>query len=197
MQIHASEAGGRRVSLNEPDISDGVLLDGGWRSPSRAKEVWDARRRAEFLLRDVEFPVSWDKRVLPPTTGDAPRSGDLEILALILPDANTTKTLAAWCVGAALAMLPKRAFEWRVVGYDVCDEVGCSGLSNCALSDPSARGRHARKWAPTLNSFHLFDELSRANEYRSELNVLMPEHAPFLVHRLYASLRRSPASDGQ
>lgn len=180
------------MPLNKPGIGDSVVLDGGWRSPSRARETWGAERRKDYLLREVDYPLSWDRRVFPPPADDVPQADDFELFAMILSDASSPQTLSGWHIGERLAELPPRPFEWELVGYDVCDEVGYSGLTNCAPYDVSERIRHARKWAPMLNSLHLFDELSCASDFRMEVNVLVPEHAPFLVHRVYAGPRPRP-----
>ncbi|MDB4944276.1 MAG: hypothetical protein JWP97_3810 [Labilithrix sp.] len=106
---------------------------------------------------------------------------------MILPDPDAPHVLPAWRLGETFSELPPRPFAWVVVGYDVCDEVGLSGLTNCGTFDAAERAARARTWAPALNAAHLFDALERAHDFRIERNALVPEHAPFLVHRLYAS----------
>lgn len=167
----------------------GVFVDGRCRSPSRARAAWGATRREEYLLRDVDFPVSWDERVLPPALADMLSPDDFELFCMILADPNAPWVLPSWRIGQTFSELPARPFEWMVLGYDVCDEVGLSGLANCSVFDRSERVARAHKWGPMLNSSHLFDSLNHANDFRLDLNTRFPEHAPFLVHRLYARTR--------
>jgi hypothetical protein len=178
------------MSLSGSGLDACILVDGGWRSPSRARTTWDAARREEYLLRDVDFPVSWDRRVLPTVTSETAESDDFELFAMILPDPNAPEILSRWRIGQTFSELPARAFEWLLLGYDVCDEAGLSGLTNCGSNDIFERAAHARKWAPLLNQLHLLDSESHANGFRIELNARVVKHAPFLVHRLYRGTPR-------
>ncbi|MBK6848906.1 MAG: hypothetical protein IPG96_15695 [Proteobacteria bacterium] len=82
--------------------------------------------------------------------------------------------------------LPERCSErWALIGYDVCDVWGLSGLSNCAYDSGHAAELRAA-WAPRLNDRHLFVTLDDADAYRHVTDARVAEHAPFWVFGLWA-----------
>jgi hypothetical protein len=174
-----------RTSLDEPDPS------------------WTDARRSQFLLRpDVSRPVSVDPRVwpsvLPPglTDGPAPdywadlaelrkvcverglgpRSAALVALAVVVEsDAARALLVATEPSGSNLQQTP--------LGWDVADNGLVSALSNCGYL-PEAIDDQRRTWAPALNQWGLFDDLESARAFRASADIRVPEHAPFLLHRV-------------
>ena len=69
----------------------------------------------------------------------------------------------------------------EIVGYDVADASGISGLTNCGY--PASEKLHlGRAWASRLNSFGLLKTLEDATEFRKLSDARAPEHAPFWVY---------------
>jgi hypothetical protein len=89
-------------------------------------------------------------------------------------------------MGELLHELPDRGEAWTVLGFDVCDRVGCSGLMNCGLQETAEEARGARAWASHLNEHHLFTRWETADAFRQYVDVEVREHAPFLVYELYS-----------
>jgi hypothetical protein len=79
-----------------------------------------------------------------------------------------------------------------LLGYDVCDEWGLSGLSNCGL-EPGREDVAAlrAKWGPLLNRAHLFDSRDAAAAFAHASDARVEEHAPFFVYELWRVEERS------
>jgi len=69
----------------------------------------------------------------------------------------------------------------EVLGYDVADASGISGLTNCGYA-ASEKAQLGRVWASRLNSFGLLKTLEDAVEFRKLSDERAPEHAPFWVY---------------
>ena len=178
------------MSLKVEESSKRVFVSGGWRSPSRGRLAWRSERRGEYLLREVDVPFSYDERVLPLAAHDAAELDDVELIVQIMAPPGSDHILASWRLGETFDALPERPSGWTMIGYDVCDEAGYSGLMNCAPYSRAERMRRLAKWSGLLNEVHLFDSPEYADAFRMEMDVHVPEHAPFLVHSLYLSGRR-------
>jgi hypothetical protein len=75
---------------------------------------------------------------------------------------------------------------WSLLGHDVCDEWGLSGLANCGFQPDREDVRALRAtWAPRLNASHLFDSIDHAVEFALLSNQRVSEHAPFFVYGLW------------
>jgi hypothetical protein len=87
-------------------------------------------------------------------------------------------------ISAANPSIP--ADSWVLLGYDVSDIHGLSGLSNCAfvpeIEDPQGI---RNTWRPHINKFHLFEELDKALNFRIISNERVKEHAPFFVFGIW------------
>ena len=93
---------------------------------------------------------------------------------------------------AALAEPSAVDDRWRFFGYDVSDLAGTSGLMNMGFLPGYDDTEALRaRWAPELNSRHLFDDLPRAEEFKSFSARRVPEHAPFFVVGIWALKSRS------
>lgn len=75
--------------------------------------------------------------------------------------------------------------EFELIGYDIADFWGLSGLMNCGINDAETGGNQAKEFTPFLNEHHLFQNFSKANEYALYLNGVVKEHAPFFVYSLW------------
>jgi hypothetical protein len=168
--------------------------------------AWTAERRAQYLLRpEIERPLSVDPRVWPGalpaglTDGAAPDYwADLaalrqECVARGLDE--DAATLVALTVSGsnnqALALLVPCAPAdidpaWQPLGWDVADNGLVSGLSNCGYC-PDVEDVEALRQAfgPRLNKHGLFDDLADAEAFRAISDARVPEHASFLIHRLF------------
>ena len=86
---------------------------------------------------------------------------------------------------------------WPLLGYDVSDRWLLSGLSNCGFVPAVEDVKALRdEWGPSLNGSHLFEQLSRAAEFRDLSDARVREHAPFFVYGLRLVSRRAPPSAG-
>jgi hypothetical protein len=75
---------------------------------------------------------------------------------------------------------------WTLLGYDVADLGGISGLMDIMLP-PECEDIEALRasWSPKLNEFHLFDRAEDAREFKDFSNRRVPEHAPFFVYGIW------------
>jgi len=77
--------------------------------------------------------------------------------------------------------------NWLFLGYDVSDKWGLSGLSNCGFLPTFDDVESLRnQWAPYLNTFHLFNDLDKAAEFKEFSNKRVKEHAPFFVFGIWS-----------
>jgi hypothetical protein len=107
----------------------------------------------------------WEKRL----KGESPNPGVTEA-DLPLPSADP----------------PSIGTGWSLLGYDVCDEWGLSGLVNCGFQPDREDVKSLRAtWGPRLNRFHLFDSIDHASEFARLSNQRVNEHAPFFVYGLW------------
>jgi len=168
---------------------------------------WTTERREIFLLKkEIQRPISVDRRVWPPVeAAQIPRIGapdywtDLSALLDALKMAkcnNDSVSLVALAVctmnkaAEALLMPCNPSFidnKWRSLGFDIADNGLISGLSNCGflkeVGEDIDEIRH--DLCPRLNKYGLFDCFNDADEFRIWSNNRMPEHFPFLIHQLY------------
>lgn len=167
--------------------------------------AWTPERRSQYLLRPtIARPLSVDRRVWPPvlpervTDGFAPdywASAEALLLACAQRGlAREAFTLVALEVlgerdeasALVLACTPSTIDPTaRALGWDVADNGLTSGLSNCGYRDDEVEGLR-RRFAASLADNGLFTELAAAEAFRALADARVPEHAPFLVHRLYA-----------
>ncbi len=167
---------------------------------------WTQERRAGYLIRpDVARPLSVDRTVWPPVPAAAEAEGgardywaDLAALRAACASAaldEASYTLIALAVAesspAASALAtsecsPEIDPSWEPLGYDVADTGLTSALSNSGfvprLEDPNEL---RRRWGALLNAHGLFERYDDAAAFRRFADARAPEHAPFLVHRLY------------
>jgi hypothetical protein len=160
------------------------LRDGGRRSPAAARLAWDSRRREQYLLRVVDYPISFDARVLPFAVDDEKTDEIFTLVAGVLVAPGTEKVIDAWQSNEALQPLPEAPDGWIPLGFDVCDEFGYSGLSNCSYASDD-RAHIARSWSARLDHSHLLTSAEDADEFRRFTDRRVPAHAPFVVLHLY------------
>ncbi|MCC6752228.1 MAG: hypothetical protein IT371_31545 [Deltaproteobacteria bacterium] len=75
--------------------------------------------------------------------------------------------------------------RWPLLGYDVGDTWGLSGLTNCAYDARDPEDLRSA-WAARLNDRHLFASAADAEAYSAVTNSRVPEHAPFYVFGLWS-----------
>ena len=83
--------------------------------------------------------------------------------------------------------MPSQGGEWQFVGFDVADAYLLSALTNCGFLPGQDKAEALRReWAPHLNEFHLFAELSAASAFRRFSDVrLASDHAPTFVYGIH------------
>ena len=74
---------------------------------------------------------------------------------------------------------------WPLIGYDVADTSGSSGLANCGQGLEFERDELRTKYGGRLNERHLFDSATDADEFRWLCDKREPERAPFFVYALW------------
>lgn len=189
-----------------------VILFGGVdvrEDPANADPSWDVGRRSEYLLRvDIRRPLSVDRRVWRPyaSPDGQPVPGRLPWQEV----EEARQRVEAWpkrqssCVIIVIGVIAERADEqeslarnagldaevrvdpaWQFVGYDVADDVDCSGLCNCGYRAEHEAVVPRNLWAPRLNEHGLFASLDHALTFRTLTNRRVPEHAPFFVYGLW------------
>jgi len=115
-----------------------------------------------------------------------------------VPAVQTIKVTLAWDGAetrhpasgqlAHIVEAPSQGGEWQFVGFDVGDAYLLSVLTNCGLppGHDKAEAVRRREWAPHLNEFHLFSELSAASAFRRFSDVrLASDHAPTFVYGIH------------
>jgi hypothetical protein len=158
------------------------LVYRGTRDVWLARKLWNESRRATYLLKiDTDVPWSLDRKVLPESTGDT-TEGAVAIVCKVM-DLGPGHGVDEWR-GAELADIEPALRGWELIGYDICDCTGTSGLSNCSYD--SSRVHELRdRWSALLNGYHLFPRLDDAASYRLLTDSRVPEHAPFAVVALW------------
>ena len=157
------------------------------RSERRARAEWPEERRSRYLIRqDVDLPISFDRSVLPDAT---PVDSPSDIIEMMVVSVGTPESLEVvrerWTPRDTGDVVPSDSDSvWRPLGHDICDSSGVSALMNCGYA-PGERDKLSERWAERLNDHHLFESISDAEEFRALSNERAPEHAPFIVVRLY------------
>lgn len=167
--------------------------------PNAHDPYWTSLRRQQLLLREDLRPLSVDEsvwlrpnsRVVPGKglTVETPKYSSLADAIVAMADGCWAIAISGWegekvCEAASGAVLSHPSSEWQRLGWDVVDGFFPSGLTNCGLA-ALERETLAARWSQYLNSWHLFDDLSAAREFREDINARVPEHAPFCVMGLY------------
>jgi hypothetical protein len=135
---------------------------------------WNSSRREQYLLEvDVEQPLSVDKRVWPIESGDGGCRVGFSVVERITPE----RVRSIWYQHEVEG-------EFRLLGYDIADDVFLSGLSNCSYSDDE-KALLRPTWSRRLNQFHLFDHADDASQFHRITETRVPEHAPFFVFGVY------------
>jgi|GEM_PF-1653060 len=150
----------------------------------RHLNLWAAPRRSHFLVKtDVENIVSVDAAATP--LADPTDSPDETIELIVVADIGVPKAYPGWADFVQGNAIPEPYdARWEFLGFDICDASLLSGLVNCAIEQED-REEVEIKWGHLVNRFHLFDESGVAESYRLHINLLVPEHAPFFIVRLY------------
>ncbi|HEY3359578.1 MAG TPA: hypothetical protein VGQ83_40385 [Polyangia bacterium] len=80
-----------------------------------------------------------------------------------------------------------RAESWSLLGFDVADVYGLSGLSSCAYPELQAIQQEelSRTFGKRLNARHLFDRVQDADDFRPICDARVPNHKPFFVYGLW------------
>lgn len=157
-------------------------VDSDWRSLSLSRSQWaDPARRALYLLRDVEQPISFDKNVLP--FAEEPEADGIELIGAVFSTPAMMDDAVMAHMGQPLDELAGGATDWTFAGFDVCDLDGTSGLMNCGYEPDEAS--LAAAWHDRLNRHHLLVDLAAATEFRELTDLRVKEHAPFLVYAIF------------
>ena len=170
--------------------------------PEAPDPAWDGARRESYLLRrDVGRPLSVDRSVWPSCPEpDGQRSPDALpwvsvdevrqrarqlhgvtiVIGLVVEISDDEALAARQGIESAVLVEP----GWRLLGFDVADETGISGLSNCGYQEDEADALRDA-WAPRLNEHGLFDEAADALAFRAVSDARVREHAPFAVYAIW------------
>jgi hypothetical protein len=73
--------------------------------------------------------------------------------------------------------------QFAFVGYDIADEGYLSSLMSCGY-EASELSVLRHRFAPSLNEWHLFNDMLVAEQYRETSDLLVAEHAPFAIFRI-------------
>jgi|SRR5580658_2687505 hypothetical protein len=136
--------------------------------------VWDAERRALYLLRlDVPRPLSVDVLVWPraePTDGS-------RVAMTVIGRVEARSVRPTWLTGPIKG-------RTQLLGYDVADHHFTSGLSGCSYTEEETRTLRPT-WGRHLNRFHLFEQVDVAAQFKTLTDLRVREHAPFIVFGIY------------
>jgi hypothetical protein len=137
-----------------------------------------------LLRKAALIPLSIDKRVTPEASSEDRESDtlDLACIAEVTPIRAEQSQWRNFVYSRGnVQLLPD---DWLSLGYDVCDEVFLSGLSNCAAGRSDGRNLDGF-WSLALNEYHLFTRWQDAERFCQFIDDLVPEHAPFFVVHLF------------
>lgn len=150
----------------------------------RHLNLWVTPRRSHFLVNQgVANIVSVDASATPPADPTDPPDETSELI--VVADIGVPKAYPGWAdVVRGNATPEPYDAKWEALGFDICDARLQSGLVNCGIEQED-REELRIKWGHLVNRFHLFDEPGVAESYRRHINLLVPEHAPFFIVRLY------------
>ena len=153
--------------------------------------TWPAERRERYLIRtDVDLPLSLDRAVLP--VAEESIIGAFNIVATVVPTSGSEDAIARWR-GSELDEGVPVGHEWKCLGYDVCDEVGTSGLMNCGYEE--GERCLVDSFTSSINRHHLFGTVEEADRFREVCDRRVAEHAPFVVVAIYAEGGIGPTYD--
>jgi len=74
--------------------------------------------------------------------------------------------------------------QWEFLGFDVADAGRLSGLTNCFYTEIE-KTYSTKTFEPSLNQFHLFEDIEQANNFRLYSNQRVKEHSPFFIYGLF------------
>jgi hypothetical protein len=75
---------------------------------------------------------------------------------------------------------------WTLLGYDLADASGVSGLMNMGfVPGHDDVDRLRSEWGPYLARSHLFESREWADAFRAYSNGRVPSHAPFFVYAVW------------
>lgn len=74
---------------------------------------------------------------------------------------------------------------WKFLGYDVSDRWLLSGLTGCLNKNMPNWPSLKVQWGQHLNSYNLFDHPQNAENFKNQINQMIPQHAPFYVYGLW------------
>ncbi len=171
---------------------------------------WPEERRESFLYRlDVRKVFSVDTAVWPSLFSGLPQPlpGQLESLApgdlwakqralrkavrlrASIGPLPPFQTIMVTLVAEGAQTLHPANTPWQFAGYDVADAYLLSALTNCGFLPGHDNPESLRReWAPHLNEFHLFSQLSAASAFRRFSDVrLANDHAPTFVYGIYTA----------
>lgn len=97
----------------------------------------------------------------------------LAIVATVVPTVGSSEAVASWR-GSELEEHMPASQEWECLGYDVCDEVGISGLMTAAT-------RMVDDFASRITEHHQCRAAEDADRFRAACDRRVAEHAPFVV----------------
>lgn len=195
---------------------DTLLYGFDARMPIRVADPnWSDLRRAQYLLRpEILRPLSVDTqvwpRVLPAgvTDGFAPDywanldalrhtcaskgfSGDAVTLIALAVCGNGDQASSLFVPCEPSTIDP----AWQPLGWDVADNGLVSGLSNCGYRQEEVEALRPM-FSPQLNEHGLFNSREAAEAFRVVSDKRVPEHAPFLIHRIFYISASAITGDG-
>ncbi len=79
-----------------------------------------------------------------------------------------------------------RSTNWQLLGYDVGDMWGISGLANCGFLPKIEDVQLLRnKWGTYLNKYHLFENIDITLSFKKFSNGREKGHAPFFIYSIW------------
>ncbi|MET0623348.1 MAG: hypothetical protein ABW250_10250 [Pyrinomonadaceae bacterium] len=180
-----------RPGVEKPLSTDTIVwpsvfgLEGGAPRPAYTgyQDLWNSLSELELFLAGIE----------------SLKTRPYSIVAVTLPlPLRDPGELERWEfeLGATSPSIHEEA--WPLLGYDVADRWLLSGLSNCGFLPGVEDVKALRdEWSPGLNEFHLFEQISKASEFRDLSDERVREHAPFFVYGLRLIMRQHPGLGSQ
>lgn len=158
-------------SLFRPPGYKGIGV--GW--PTLTVEPRDYPHQILGLWQDI--------RAMQACAGSQLLKAGIEIRIDLLTD-TPWQTLERW---EFLADYPEPMTEpeivWESLGFDISDDLGPSGLSNCGYDEEVLEWRS--RWRSALNEHGLVSRVQDAFVLRAEMDKRVEEHAPFTVFQIW------------
>jgi len=180
----------RQVHLLRPEVRAPLSIDDAvWPVPDDVNDYLVERGLGEVDSNPLNLmpsiPEEWAQNGLPSEVGKGYRLIAATVTESGFAALEATYNAIMYASGTALAsvVLPK----WKNLGFDIIDNTGISGLTNCGLGG-AVEAEQRSRLAAQLNDHGLVKQLAAAREIVEILDRTVSEHQPFLPVQVWQAM---------